>query len=58
MSSALTQHRSTALSEDWLTRRCVLMMTEGLASTQGQGPSFSQSLRQPSTTGAPRCGAG
>lgn len=57
MSSAVTQHWSTALSEDWLTGRCILVMTEGLASTQSQVPSFRhwpqgcQSLRQPSTTG-------
>lgn len=34
VSSAVTQRWSTALSEDWLTRRCILVMTEGLASTQ------------------------
>lgn len=57
VSSAVTQHWSTALSEDWLTGRCILVMTEGLAGTQGQVPSFRhwlqscQSLRQPSTTG-------
>lgn len=56
MSSAITQHWSTALSEE-IHGRCILVMTEGLASTHGQVPSFRhqpqgcQSLRLPSTTG-------
>lgn len=66
MSSAVTQHRSTALSEDWLNERCILVMTEGLASTQGQVPSFRHCPRAakasgspvPQGPGAPRCGAG